>query len=54
MKNSANIPSDWTKAQDALKRAQTLPAGAERVEALRRAGQMRFDALKNRTEYDTV
>jgi hypothetical protein len=53
-RTSADILIDWTQAQAALKAAQNLPAGAERVEALRRAGQMRFDAVKSRLEYENV
>lgn len=49
MKNEAkNVPSDWDRAQDALQAARDLPVGAERAEALRKAGQMRFLADKQR------
>ena len=36
-------------AQAALEAARQLPVGAERVEALRRAGQLRYDADEMRT-----
>ena len=48
MKTVKNIPSLWDRAQDALQAAKDLPVGAERAKALRKAGQMRFDADKQR------
>jgi hypothetical protein len=40
-------------AEQALQAVQTMPVGPERVAALRKAGQMRFDACRGRyrTEY---
>ena len=35
---------DWRVAEEALRRAQAMPAGPERIAALNRAGKMRFDA----------
>jgi hypothetical protein len=35
---------DWDAAEAALEAARRLPAGAERFEALKKAGQLRFDA----------
>jgi hypothetical protein len=49
---AANKPNTadevWKAAQAALEAARQLPVGAERVEALRRAGQLRYDAEKMR------
>lgn len=52
MKTVNNVPSLWDRAQDALQAAKDLPVGAERAEALRKAGQMRFDADKQRQSMD--
>ena len=38
------IDEDWEVAQAALEAARQLPAGAERFEALRKAGRLRYDA----------
>jgi hypothetical protein len=35
---------EWVAAEAALKAAQDMPAGPERIAALRRAGQLRYDA----------
>jgi len=40
---------DWEAAQAALEAARRLPVGPERAEALKKAGQLRYDADKNRT-----
>jgi hypothetical protein len=39
---------DWQKAEDALDAARKMAAGPERIAALRRAGQLRFDAYERR------
>jgi hypothetical protein len=39
---------DWLAAEQALKAAQTLPGGPERIAALKRAGQLRFDAYERK------
>jgi hypothetical protein len=39
---------DLTAAEAALEAAQRIPPGPERISALRRAGQMRFDAYRRR------
>ena len=39
---------DWLAAEEALKAAQQMPAGPERIAALKRAGRMRFDACKKK------
>jgi hypothetical protein len=38
----------WAAAQAALEAARQLPAGAERFEALKKAGQLRYEADKTR------
>src|ERR1700716_2847406 len=38
---------DWETAQAALAAAQAMPGGPARIEALKRAGRMRFAATKN-------
>jgi hypothetical protein len=40
---------DWRAAEAALKAARQLPAGVERFEALKKAGQLRYNADKKRT-----
>ena len=35
---------DWKVAEAALEKARSLPGGAERIEALKQAGRLRFDA----------
>jgi hypothetical protein len=39
---------DWKAAEAALERARRLPGGAERIEALRHAGKLRFAADRKR------
>jgi hypothetical protein len=39
---------DWQAAEDALDAAKKMAAGPERIAALRRAGQLRFDAYERR------
>ena len=41
---------DWIAAEAALKTARNLPSGPERIEALKRAGQMRYEADRKRRE----
>jgi hypothetical protein len=43
---SHQLEEELAAAEDALRVAQNMPAGAARIEALRKAGQMRFDAFK--------
>jgi hypothetical protein len=42
----------WESAQKALQLAQELPPGAERIDALRQAGKLRFEASKLRHAID--
>ena len=39
---------DWQIAEDALKAARKMMAGPERIVALKRAGQLRFDAYERK------
>jgi hypothetical protein len=39
---------DWKVAEAALEKARRLPGGAERIEALRQAGRLRFEADRKR------
>jgi hypothetical protein len=43
-KKSEELDEELQAAEDALKVAQNMPGGAERIAALKKAGQMRFDA----------
>lgn len=44
-RNKADLEEQsWIDAQAILASAQGMPAGAERIEALRRAGKLRFKA----------
>ena len=40
------LEKEWEAAEEALKAAQKMLGGPERIAALKRAGQMRFDASK--------
>ena len=43
---------EWNEAQAALHAAQELPRGPDRIDALKKAGQLRFDAdQRRRTKY---
>lgn len=39
---------DWKAAENALEAARRLPGGAARVEALKQAGRLRFEADRKR------
>jgi len=41
---------DWAEAQAALAAAQAMPGGPERIEALKRAGRMRFQATQGQRD----
>jgi hypothetical protein len=43
-----NDDDDWKVAKAALEKARGLPCGAERIEALKQAGRLRFEADRNR------
>ena len=42
--------AEWEAAQAAVSAAQKMPGGPERIEALRKAGQLRFEADKRRRQ----
>jgi len=44
----------WRIAEEALQAALRMPGGKDRVAALRRAGQLRFDADKLRQEMERL
>jgi hypothetical protein len=43
-----SIEDQWRAAEAALADAQKMPGGPERIEALKRAGQLRYEADKRR------
>jgi len=45
-----NGDDDWKVAEAALEKARGLPGGAVRIEALKQAGRLRFQAERNRQE----
>jgi hypothetical protein len=47
-KKPEKCEEEWEAAQAALEAAQKLPGGPERFDALRKAGQMRYDADRRR------
>jgi hypothetical protein len=49
-KRNTELDEDWEMAQAALEAARQLPASAERFEALKKAGQLRYEADKKRNE----
>jgi hypothetical protein len=43
-----SVEEEWQAAQVALNDAQKLPGGPERIEALKRAGRLRYEADQRR------
>ena len=43
-----NGDDDWKVAEAALEKARCLPGGPECIEVLKQAGQLRFEADRNR------
>jgi hypothetical protein len=43
-----SVEEEWRAAEAALNDAQKLPGGPERIEALKRAGQLRYEADQRR------
>jgi hypothetical protein len=43
-----SVAEEWQAAQAALSYAQALPGGHQRFEALKRAGQLRYEADERR------
>jgi hypothetical protein len=48
LKKLERCEEEWRAAEEALKAAQKMPAGPERIAALRRAGQLRNDAYERK------
>jgi hypothetical protein len=48
--NMHDDDDDWRAAEAALEKARSLPGRAERIEALRQAGKLRFAADQNNKE----
>jgi hypothetical protein len=47
-KKTDDCEEEWQAAEVALKTAQKMPCGQERIEALKRAGQLRYEAGQRR------
>ena len=43
-----SVDEEWRAAEAALTAARKIPVGAERIEALKRVGQLRYEADKRR------
>jgi len=48
LKQLEQCEQEWQAAEEALKAAQKMPGGPERIAALRRAGQLRNDAYERK------
>jgi hypothetical protein len=48
LKQLEQCEQEWQAAEEALKAAQKMPGGPERIAALKRAGQLRFDAYERK------
>ena len=46
------LEKEWEAAEEALKAAQEMPGGPERIAALKKAGQMRFDASEKKRHFE--
>ena len=46
------LEQEWEAAEEALKAAQKMPGGPERIAALKKAGQMRFDAFEKKRHFE--
>ncbi len=51
-KKSEELDEELRAAEDALRAAQNMPGGPERIAALRKAGQMRFDAYEKKRHFE--
>ena len=47
-----SVEEEWRAAEAALSDAQKIPGGPERIVALRRAGQLRYEAGRRRHSID--
>ncbi len=50
----SEIEQEWEAAQDALRAAMAIPSGEERVEALKKAGRLRYRADQRRRAFEEV
>lgn len=48
MTDEQSIDEEWRAAEAALTAARKIPVGPERIEALKRVGQLRYEADKRR------
>ncbi len=46
------LEKEWEAAEEALKAAQKMPGGPERIAALKKAGQMRFYAYEKKRHFE--
>jgi len=51
-KKPEELDEELRAAEDALRAAQNMPVGPERIAALRKAGQMRFDAFEKKRHFE--
>ena len=51
---TSDSDEDWKAAEKALEAARRLPGGAARIEALRHAGRLRFDADRKRLANEAI
>jgi len=51
-KKSEELDEEIRAAEEALKAAQDMPGGPERIAALRKAGQMWFDAFEKKRHFE--
>ncbi len=51
-KQSEELDEELRAAEEALKAAQNMPGGPERIAALKKAGQMRFDAYEKKRHFE--
>jgi hypothetical protein len=48
----SEIEQQWEAAQAAVRAAMNVPGGTERIAALKKAGQLRFEADKRRRAFE--
>jgi len=51
-KKSEELDEELRAAEDGLRAAQNMPGGPKRIAALRKAGQMRFDASEKKRHFE--
>ena len=52
MTKQTSDDQDWKAAEAALDAAREMPSGAARIEALKKVGQMRFEADRRRRKQE--